>query len=59
VEAFCQSVLANSWYSLRGNKALIDGSDGLSLEDGLGYEIANSPGIAPDARERMAGFGKK
>ena len=59
VEAFCQQVLANSWYSLRGNKALIDGSDGMSLEDGLGHEIASSPGIAPDARERMAGFGKK
>ena len=59
VEAFCRSVLANSWYSLRGNKGLIDGSDGLSLADGLDYEIANSPGIAPDAMDRISSFGRK
>ncbi len=59
VEAFCRKVLENSWYSLRGNKALIDGSEGMSLEAGLAYEIANSPGIAPDAMKRISGFGKK
>ncbi len=59
VEGLARSVLANSWFSNRANKRLVDATDGMSLADGLRYEIENSPGIAPDAPERMSRFGSK
>lgn len=59
VEGLARSILANSWFSNRANKRLVDTTDGMSLADGLRYEIENSPGAAPDARERMAQFGSK
>lgn len=57
VDRLARSVLENSWVSNRVNKRLLDATDGMSLVDGLRYEIENSPGIAPDAAERIAEFG--
>lgn len=59
VARFALDVLANSWFSLNACKKLVDESDGMTLEAGLRQEIARTPGRAPDAAERLAGFGKK
>jgi enoyl-CoA hydratase len=59
VDRVARSVLQNSWVSNRVNKRLLDATDGMSLVDGLRYEIENSPGIAPDAAERIAQFGSR
>lgn len=52
-------MLANSWHSLRGYKQLIINTDGLSLDEGLAYEVYNGVGVGSDMQERIAGFGKK
>lgn len=57
VERLARSVLENSWVSNRVNKHLVDASDGMTLAEGLRYEMENSPGATPDAQERVAQFG--
>lgn len=59
VERLARSILGNSWFSNRVNKSLVSQTDGMSLPDGLRYEIEKSPGWAPDAWERIAQFGRK
>lgn len=59
VKNYCNEMLANSWHSLRGYKHLIRNTDGMSLDEGLSYEIYNGVGVGPDMQERIAGFGKK
>lgn len=59
VEALARSVLGNSWFSNRTNKLLVNQTDGMSLSDGLRYEMEKSPGWGPDAWERIAQFGSK
>ena len=59
VMAYCGEMLQNSWHSLRGYKALLAGTDGLSLAEGLAYEVYNGAGTGPDMAERIAEFGKK
>ena len=59
VIAYCREMLQNSWHSLRGYKALLNGTDGMSLTEGLAYEVYNGAGTGPDMAERIAGFGKK
>lgn len=59
LEKLARAVLANSWHSNRSNKHLLEASDGMSLQEGLAFEIRESPGAGPDARERMAQFGKR
>jgi enoyl-CoA hydratase/carnithine racemase len=59
VHEYCTNMLENSWHSLRGYKHLITNTDGMSLEEGLAFEVYNSAGVGPDMQERIAGFGKK
>jgi len=59
VQAFCEAMLANSWFSLRANKLLLAETDGLPLPAGLAHEIYQSLGHGPDMEERISGFGKK
>ncbi|HCG70455.1 MAG TPA: enoyl-CoA hydratase [Gammaproteobacteria bacterium] len=59
VIVYCREMLQNSWHSLRGYKALLNGTDGMSLTEGLAYEVYNGAGTGPDMAERIAGFGKK
>lgn len=59
VAALAKTILANSWFSLRANKALITGTDGLPLVAGLSYEIARSRGVGPDMADRIAAFQNK
>jgi enoyl-CoA hydratase/carnithine racemase len=56
--AMAQSFLANSWFTLRADKMLINGGLDNTLTDGLKWERDNSPGHGPDMAERMANFGK-
>jgi enoyl-CoA hydratase len=59
IEALARSILATSLFSNRANKKLIEKTDGLSLTDGLRYEIENNEGVGPDVMERISSFGKK
>lgn len=59
VDAYCKSVLENSWFSLRANKKLLDDTDGMSLDAGLAHEVYENQGVGPDMQERVGGFVKK
>ena len=59
VLAYCRQMLENSWHSLRGYKTLLNATDGMSLGEGLAYEVYNGVGTGPDMDERIAGFGRK
>jgi enoyl-CoA hydratase len=59
VERLARSVLENSWLSNRVNKRLVGATDGVTLAEGLRYEIENSPGATTDAQERVAQFGSR
>ena len=52
-------MLANSWHSLRGYKMLMMETDGMTLDEGLAYEVYNGIGVGPEMAERINGFGKK
>ena len=47
------AIAANSWFTSRTAKQLTNQSQEHFLQDGLGYEAANSPGAGPDMRERL------
>ncbi|MGB3045691.1 MAG: enoyl-CoA hydratase/isomerase family protein [Xanthobacteraceae bacterium] len=59
LEKLAQTILANSWFSHRANKALLMETDGLSLAAGLSHEIARSRGRGPDMADRIAAFQNK
>jgi enoyl-CoA hydratase/carnithine racemase len=54
-----REIAANSWFTLRTEKALMRGGESLGLTDALAYERANSPGAGPDMQERLRSFGKR
>ena len=57
--SLAQQVVANSWHTLKADKALVNQGLDLHLTAGLAWERANSPGAGPDMKERLANFGKK
>jgi len=59
VEAFVDQVLANSSFSHRANKRLLNRTDGLSLSAGLAYEVYQNEGVGPDMQARIAAFTAK
>jgi enoyl-CoA hydratase len=59
VQSLVSQILANSWFSNRANKKLLEKTDGMSLAEGLKYEIEKSEGRGPDMQERIRTFGKK
>lgn len=59
LQALAESILANSWFSHRANKALLLETDGLSLGAGLAHEIYKSRGRGPDMEERISAFTQK
>ena len=59
VAGFCADLLTNSWHSLRGYKMLMMETDGMTLDEGLAYEVYNGIGVGPDMAQRISGFGKK
>ena len=56
VEKFVRSMLANSWYSLRENKRLMNDTEGMPLRSGLAHEVFRSRGFGPDMHDRIAAF---
>jgi enoyl-CoA hydratase len=56
VAAFCQAILANSWFSHRANKRLMIDTDGMPLSSGLAHEVFHHPGVDPDMHQRIARF---
>lgn len=59
IKAYAESVLANSWHSLRANKALLNETDGLPLAVGLAHEVYRTRGRGPDMQDRVAAFTSK
>ncbi len=57
--ALAREIAANSWFTLRTEKALMRGGAGLPPAQALAYERANSPGAGPDMAERLKSFGAK
>jgi enoyl-CoA hydratase len=53
------TILANSWHTLRGNKRLLRETEGMSLAEGLAHEVYRSPGPAPDIRQRLGAFSSR
>lgn len=53
-----KSFVANSWFTLRMDKQLINGGLDRNLGDGLIWERQTSPGAGPDTAERIKSFGK-
>lgn len=49
--------LENSWFTLRMDKALINGGLDRNLSEGLRFERETSPGAGPDTAERVKSFG--
>lgn len=59
VAGFCATILANSAFSHAANKQLLEETDGAPLDDGLKWEVLETQGVGPDARERIEAFMKK
>jgi len=53
------TILANSWHTLRGNKRLLRETEGMALAEGLAHEVYRTPGPASDMKQRLAGFSGK
>ena len=53
------AITNNSSFSNRGYKRLLQATNGLALAEGLEYEREKSPGIAPDAIERIGAFARR
>ncbi|WP_242124138.1 enoyl-CoA hydratase/isomerase family protein [Sphingobium sp. Sx8-8] len=53
--ALCRDIVAQSWHSHRGNKALLNASEGMSRDQALAHEIFASPGVGPDFADRVKG----
>jgi enoyl-CoA hydratase len=51
------SIAANSWYTLRADKRLVNEGQHHTLADGLAFERANSLGATPDTMKRLKEFG--
>ncbi len=57
-EAMARSFLANSWFTLRADKMLVNGGLERGLSEGLRFERTEGPGSGPDMAERLKRFGR-
>ena len=57
-EAMARSFLANSWFTLRADKMLVNGGLDRGLSEGLRFERTEGPGAGPDMAERLKQFGR-
>jgi enoyl-CoA hydratase len=55
--SLAQNIVANSWYTLRADKQLVNEGQRHTLADGLEYERLNSHGATPDTMARLKAFG--
>lgn len=56
VEAVVARVIANSAFSHRANKRLLEATDADPLEAGLQWEVRETEGVGPDTTDRIAAF---
>jgi enoyl-CoA hydratase len=54
-----QSIVANSWHTVRADKRLVNEGQRFTLADALQYERKSSPGAGPDMAERLKAFGSR
>jgi enoyl-CoA hydratase/carnithine racemase len=54
-----RSLVANSWWTLRADKKLVNEGQRYTLQEGLAYERANSTGATPDTLQRLQEFGSR
>lgn len=59
VSTLAQSIVANSWHTLRADKQLVNEGMRYTLAEGLAFERRTSPGASPDMAERLKSFGAK
>ncbi|HEV2362961.1 MAG TPA: enoyl-CoA hydratase/isomerase family protein [Caulobacteraceae bacterium] len=59
IEDLASRIVSNSSLSHAGNKRLLEATDGLTLEDGLHWEVTQTPGVGPDMLDRIAAFTQK
>jgi enoyl-CoA hydratase/carnithine racemase len=52
------AIVANSWFSLRAVKRLLNEGQDHGLSDGLAFERDTSPGAGPDMADRLKHFAK-
>jgi enoyl-CoA hydratase/carnithine racemase len=53
-----RTFLANSWFTLRADKMLVNGGLDHTLAAGLRFEREKSPGRGPDLEKRLEAFGR-
>ncbi len=58
-EALARRILANSSFSHRANKRLLEATDADPLDAGLIWEVMENEGTGPDMQERIDAFTKK
>lgn len=58
-QEMAREIVAQSWHSLREEKALLDAAGRMTYAEGLAWERAHSRGTTPDLAERLARFGKR
>jgi enoyl-CoA hydratase/carnithine racemase len=58
-EALARAIAANSWYTLRADKKLVNEGQRYTLAEGLAFERRNSTGATPDTLARLKQFGSK
>lgn len=59
IEKLATRIIANSSFSHRANKRLLEATDGGPLDAGLQWEIHESEGVGPDMQARIAAFTKR
>ena len=53
IEVMAKSILKTSWHSNRNNKKLLEFTDGMSLTDGLRYEIEHHVSAGLDSVDSL------
>jgi enoyl-CoA hydratase len=53
-----KQIVAQSWHSLREEKALVGAASRMTYAEGLAWEREHSRGTTPDLAQRLASFGK-
>lgn len=59
IAALAGRIAANSAFSHRANKRLLDATDGAALDAGLQWEVMENEGAGPDMRARISAFTSK
>ena len=59
LDELARSITANSVFSHRANKRLLEATDGQALDAGLLWEVMETEGVGPDMQERINAFTRK